>query len=75
MVTKDANMIFLNVGEISWLMNEHYNDLRKKIPWLSIERLMVTFQSKRSKQKITWLTNIFTPLYHCHQNIKKASVG
>jgi hypothetical protein len=25
---------------------------------------MVTFQSSRSKQKITWFTNIFTPLYH-----------
>jgi hypothetical protein len=37
----DANMI----GEISRLMNECYNDLRKKIPWLSIERHMVTFQS------------------------------
>jgi hypothetical protein len=48
---KDANMIFLNVGEISRLMNERYNDLRKKIPQLSNERHMVTFQSSRSKQK------------------------
>ncbi len=53
-LTKDANMIFLNVGEISRLINEHYNELRKKsIPQLSIVRHMVTFQSKRSKQKIT----------------------
>jgi hypothetical protein len=42
-LTKDANMIFLNVGEISLLMNECYNDLRKKIPQLSIERHMVMF--------------------------------
>jgi hypothetical protein len=63
-LTDDANMIFLNVGEISRLMNEWYNDLRKKIPWLSIQRHMVTFQSKSSKQKITYSTNIFTPLYH-----------
>ncbi len=63
-LTKDANMIFLNVGEISRLMNEHHSDLRKKILRISIERHMVTFQSSRSKQKITWFTNIFTPLYH-----------
>jgi hypothetical protein len=43
-LTKDANMIFPNVEGISWLMNECYNDLRKKIPWLSIERHIVTFQ-------------------------------
>ncbi len=58
-------MIFPNVEAISWLMNERYNDLRKKkIPLLSIKRHMVTFQSKRSKQKITCSTNIFTLLYH-----------
>jgi hypothetical protein len=28
-LTKDANMIFLNVEVISWLMNERYNYLRK----------------------------------------------
>ncbi len=62
---KDAKyFIFLNAGKISRLMNEHYNDLRQKIPRLSIERHMVMFQSSRSKQKITCSTNIFTPLYH-----------
>ncbi len=46
-------------------MNERYNELRKRfIPHLSIERDMVTFQSTRSKQKITWFKNIFTPLYY-----------
>jgi hypothetical protein len=63
-LTKDANMIFPNVKVISRLMNECYNDLRKKIPRLSIERHMVTFQSSRSKHKIACSTNIFTPLYH-----------
>jgi hypothetical protein len=63
-LTKDANMIFPNVEVISRLMNERYNDLRKKIPRLSIERHMVMFQSSRSKQKIACPTNIFTPLYH-----------
>jgi hypothetical protein len=64
-LTEDANMFFPNVGEISQLMNECYNELRKKVPQLSIERHMVTFQSKRSKQKITTCsTNIFTLLYH-----------
>ncbi len=64
-LTDDANMFFPNVGEISRLMNECYNELRKKVPRLSIERHMVTFQSKRCKQKITTCsTNIFTPLYH-----------
>ena len=63
-IAKDANMYFPNVEVISRLMNERYNDLRKKIPWLSIERHMVTFQSSRNKQKIACSTNIFTPLYH-----------
>ncbi len=45
----DPNMFFPNVGEISRLMNECYNDLRKKIPRLSIERHMATFLSSRSK--------------------------
>jgi hypothetical protein len=62
-LTDDANMIFLNVRKISRLMNESF-DLRKKFPWLSIERHVITFQSKSSKQKITCSTNIFTPLYH-----------
>jgi hypothetical protein len=48
---KDANMIFPNVEVISGLMNERYNDLRKKIPLLSIERHMVTFQSSRKQTK------------------------
>ncbi len=63
-LTKDANTIFPNVEVISRLMNECYNDLRKKIPRLSIERHMVTFQSSRSKQKIACPTNMLTPLYH-----------
>jgi hypothetical protein len=63
-LTKDASMIFSNVEVISWLMNECYNDLRKKIPWLSIERQMVMFQSSKSNQEIACSTNIFTPLYH-----------
>ncbi len=42
-LTKDANMTFPNVEVISRLMNERYNDLRKKIPRLSIERHMVMF--------------------------------
>jgi hypothetical protein len=45
-------------------MNQQYNELRKKFPQLSIERHMITFESKRSEQKITCPTNIFTPLYH-----------
>jgi hypothetical protein len=48
-------------------MNEQYNELRKKFPQLSMERHMVTFESKRSKQKITCSTNILTPLYHLSQ--------
>jgi hypothetical protein len=63
-LTDDANMIFPNVETILLLMNECYNDLRKKISQLSIERYMVTFQSSRSKQKITCSTIIFTLLYH-----------
>jgi hypothetical protein len=61
---KDANIFFLNFEVISWLMNERYNDLRKKFPQLLIERNLVTFQSSRSNKKITWSTHIFTPLYH-----------
>jgi hypothetical protein len=58
-------MIFPNVEMIAQLMNDGYNELRKKyFPPLSIQRHMVTFQSKSSKQKITCFTNIFTPLYH-----------
>jgi hypothetical protein len=60
----DANMFFLNVEGISQLMNDQYNELRKKFPQLSIERHMVKIESKRSKQKIICSTNIFTPLYH-----------
>jgi hypothetical protein len=55
----DPKMFFLNVGEMSRLMNERYSDLRKKIPRLSNERHIVTFQSSRSKQKITWFTNLY----------------
>jgi hypothetical protein len=61
---EDANVIFLNVKSITRLMNECYNDLRKKFPQLSIQRHIVTFQSSRSNKKISWSTNIFTPLYH-----------
>jgi hypothetical protein len=46
-----------------WLMNEQYNEVGKKFPQFSIERHMVMFESKRSKQKITCSTNIFIPLY------------
>jgi hypothetical protein len=60
-------MFFTNVGGISLLMNEQYNELRKKFSQLSIERHMVTFESKRSKQKIPCSTNIFTKLYHLSQ--------
>ncbi len=64
-LTDDANMIFPNVDVITQLMNERYNELRKRfILHLSIKRHMVTFQSTRIKQKITCSTNIFTPLYH-----------
>jgi hypothetical protein len=42
-LTDDANMIFPNVDILTRLMNECYNDLRKKIPQLSIEIHMVTF--------------------------------
>ncbi len=63
-LTDDANMFFPNVEGISRLMNDQYNELRNKFPQLSIERHMVKIESKRSKQKITCSTNIFTPLYH-----------
>ncbi len=43
-LTDDANMFFPNVGGISRLMNDQYNELRKKFPQLSIERHMVTFE-------------------------------
>jgi hypothetical protein len=66
-LTDDANRFFPNVGGISQLMNEQYNELRKRFPQLSIERHMVMFESKRSKQKIPCSTNIFTPLYHLSQ--------
>jgi hypothetical protein len=62
--TDEASMFFPNVEGMSRLMNEQYNELRKKFPQLSIERHMVMFESKRSKQKITCSTNIYTPLYH-----------
>jgi hypothetical protein len=63
-LTDDANMFFPNVGGLSQMMNEQYNELRKKFPQLSIERHMVKIESKRRKQVITCSTNIFTPLYH-----------
>ncbi len=43
-LTDDASMIFPNIEIITQLMNACYNDLRKKIQWLFIERHMVTFQ-------------------------------
>jgi hypothetical protein len=65
-LTDDANMFFHNVEQISRLMDERYNELRKNFfPQLSIEKHMVTYQSRRRKQKITTCsTNIFTLLYH-----------
>ncbi len=47
--TDDANMFFPNVGGISRLMNERYNELRKKFPQLSIERHMVTSIEEKIK--------------------------
>ncbi len=44
-------MFFPNVEGISRLMNDQYNELRKKFPQLSIERHMVMFESKRSDDK------------------------
>ncbi len=74
-LTKDANIIFLNVEGISQLMNECYNDLRKKIPRLLIERHMVMFQSSRIKQKITVLQIYLLRCITCHQNIKQCHCG
>jgi hypothetical protein len=59
---KHANIIFPTLELMSQLMNDRYNGLRNKIPLLSIDRNLVTFQSSRSIKR--WSTNIFTPLYH-----------
>ncbi len=45
-------------------MNNQYNELRRKIPELTIERHKVLFQSKTKQECFLLSTNIYSPLYH-----------
>ncbi len=75
-VTNNPNMIFPNVEMIAQLMNDCYNELRKKyLPQLSIERHMVMFQSKSSNKRSLVLQIYLLRCISCHHYKKQCHCG
>ncbi len=60
----NAGVYLPNVETLSKMMNNQYNELKKKIPVLTIERHQVSFQSKTKQVCFLLSTNIYSPLYH-----------
>ncbi len=46
------------------MMNDQYDELKKKIPELTIERHQVSFQSKTKQEHFLLSVNIYNPLHH-----------
>ncbi len=61
------------------MMSNQYNELKKKIPELTIERHQVLFQSKTKHERFLLLTNIYILHYitfqkedgHCHFGVRR----